>query len=136
MSGVRVPRGDAGAGAVLVLALVASLVAGVSMLSLLAAGLAARQHARTAADLAALAAARTLALPDAVLLDPGLVPSADLACDRAATAAERNGAALSGCSVGPGTVVAVTVSRAGPFGQVNARARAGPRPEGNTVGPG
>lgn len=79
----------------------------------------ARHRATSAADLAALAAARS-----AVLGDPA-------ACLVAQRIAGRNGARVTGCRVSAGAVVEVTVSvpvRLGGLGtrEATARARAGP----------
>ncbi len=108
-------RGERGSATVWVLALSGVLaVVGVAVV-LLGAAAVARHRATTAADLAALAAAVR-----AVGGDPA-------ACDAAAQVAAANGAALSGCSVGPDAVVEVTVGVSvdlGPIGRPTARARA------------
>ncbi|WP_263510195.1 hypothetical protein [Actinotalea sp. M2MS4P-6] len=113
------------------------VLVGLALLGVLVGGLAARQSARTAADLAALAAAQALAVPDGVALAPGVVLPLDAACDRAAEAASRNGAALVACSAAGAREVQVTVRRDGPFGAVVAGSRAGPRQDaaGSRAGP-
>lgn len=112
---------DAGAGAVLVLAVVAVVLTGAGLLALVVRAEAAALSARAAADLAALAAAEAVALPAGVVLAAGTDPAR--ACDRAAEVARRNDASLVGCAVGANGVVTVTV--VGPGGST-ARARAGP----------
>ncbi len=123
---VRTSR-DTGAGTVLVLAAVAVVGVGLGLLGLLIGGLSARQGARAAADLAALAAAQAIAVPQGVRLADDVALPAGAACDRAAEAARRNASTLTGCEgAGEGQVV-VTVTHPGPFGAVTASARAGPR---------
>ena len=111
--------GERGSGSVWVAALagVLALVGGATVL--VGAAAVARHRAESAADLAALAAARS-----AVIGDP-------VACAVAQRVADRNGARITGCRVRPGTVVEVTVSvpvRLGGIGtrEATARARAGP----------
>lgn len=112
---------DEGAGTVLALAIL-GVVAFVGLaVAGLGAATSARAVAQSAADLAALAAADTLAL-GAVVDDLG----ATSACDRAVQVAERHGATLEACEPEPGAVVVVRVSRATPFGPAWAAARAGP----------
>jgi secretion/DNA translocation related TadE-like protein len=107
-------RDEAGAGAVLAIALVMAVVvfglAGVS----LAAALSARQRVIGAADLAALAAA------DAASGAIGGAP-----CEVAASVARGNSARLSGCEAN-GLVVTVTVVGSFAGIPIEARARAGP----------
>ncbi len=86
---------------------------------LVGAAVVARHRAASAADLAALAAASR-----AVAGDPA-------ACATAGEVAQANGAALTGCTVGGGAVVEVSVEvgvRLGPLGSRHAAAvaRAGP----------
>lgn len=110
------------------------VVAVVAVALVLAAGVgvlvraqAARTGAQTAADLAALAAASSVAAPPGVLLDdPDSRPGA--VCRLADEVAGRNGGALARCEVRPGGVVQVTVTRGSLVGVVTAVARAGPRP--------
>jgi secretion/DNA translocation related TadE-like protein len=88
---------------------------------LVGAAVVARHRAGTAADMAALAAAGRAAVGDPA------------PCATAAVIARADGAALDGCEVEAGGVVAVRVRvtvRLGPFGAVPAlgRARAGPAP--------
>lgn len=111
--------GERGSGSVWVAALagVLALVGGAAVL-VGAAGVA-RHRAESAADLAALGAARS-----AVMGDPA-------ACAVARSVAGRNGARVTGCRLRPGGVVEVTVSvpvRLGGLGtrEATARARAGP----------
>ena len=111
----------------LVLGLVATVLVGVAVLGLLAGGLRAAQGARTAADLAALAAAQSLAVPEGVRLAADVPRPGTAACDLAAEVATRNGAALAQCTAAATGVVTVTVARPGPFGSASGTARAGPR---------
>jgi secretion/DNA translocation related TadE-like protein len=111
----RAVRSDSGAASILVLGavLACSLVCAL-WLSGAQAGIA-RQHAETAADLAAIAAAREGASSP--------VP----ACEVAAATAARNGAHLSACRVsGDSVEVTVTVSATQLGRPAQARARAGP----------
>lgn len=85
-----------------------------------------RSGARTAADLAALAAAHELVLPAGLVLASASGPS-DAACRTARAVAQRNGAAVTRCAVADGGVVAVTAQVPSPFGEAVAVARAGPR---------
>lgn len=110
------------------------MVAVVAVVLVLAAGIgvlvraqAARTGAQTAADLAALAAASSVAAPPGVLLDdPDSRPEA--VCGLADQVARRNGGTLERCEVRAGGVVQVTVTRGTPVGLATAMARAGPRP--------
>lgn len=115
---------DAGAGSVLVLGLVAVLV----VLGLGVGALAGAQHARgvaqTAADLGALAGARSLALPGGLRAAEGS-GLATQACELAEQVVHRNDAEPLGCEV-DGDVVTVTAGRRGALGLARARARAGP----------
>ncbi|TYP84770.1 Rv3654c family TadE-like protein [Blastococcus xanthinilyticus] len=118
MSGERDERGSATVW-VLALSAVLALVAAAGVLA--GAAAVARHRAAGAADLAALAAAGR-----AVLGDPA-------ACAVAAETATANGAELTGCAVGEGSVVDVTVEvpvRLGRLGvhTAHGRARAGPAP--------
>ncbi|MBX9246554.1 hypothetical protein ICW40_17325 [Actinotalea ferrariae] len=87
-----------------------------------ASGHRARLTARTAADLAALAAAELVALP------PGLVDlsGAGDPCMRAVEVAARNGARVTRCDV-TGTTVSVTAAAGSALGTAAATAFAGPR---------
>ncbi|TQL03241.1 Rv3654c family TadE-like protein [Cellulomonas sp. SLBN-39] len=112
----RGAAGDRGAGSVLVLGVVAAAGALLLAVGLVAGAYDARGRARTAADLAALAAAAAATSPGASV-DP---------CARAAEVAARNGADLGSCTVtGPG-VVDVAVRVASAVGDARAAARAGP----------
>ncbi|MEO3937790.1 Rv3654c family TadE-like protein [Dermatophilaceae bacterium Soc4.6] len=106
-------RRDEGSGSVLVVGGLA-LLAVVGLCALLLAGVVRATHqARSAADLAALAAAGSLAG----------AASAGAACARASLVASANGATLRACSADEGSggvVVDVTL------GPASARARAGP----------
>jgi secretion/DNA translocation related TadE-like protein len=128
MASPRSHRCDRGAGTVLVLGIIAAVLTGAAMLAVLVRGQAVRQAARDAADLAALAGAQAIAVPDVVVLAPGVVPPAADACQRARAVARRNGADLSACTVEDGGVVRVVASRSTPWGEAAAEARAGPRP--------
>ncbi|WP_372592918.1 hypothetical protein [Actinotalea sp.] len=128
MRSVRVPGSarDEGSGSVLLVAVVLL----VGALAMTVAGMVtvqgARSSARAAADLAALGAAGTLALPIGVDLVPGTEPRLEEACARAAELAERNGARLVGCVGGDGGAVRVEVARGTPWGPALAAAVAGP----------
>lgn len=114
---------DSGAGTVQVVALVAVVVVLCGALGAAASGHRARLTARTAADLAALAAAEVVALP------PGLVDlsGAGDPCVRAVEVAARNGARVTRCDVA-GTTVSVTAATGSALGPGVATAFAGPRP--------
>ncbi|WP_156971385.1 Rv3654c family TadE-like protein [Knoellia sinensis] len=119
-------RGERGAGSVLVLAATGVLVSGAVAGLLVGSAAAAAHYARTAADLAALAAAGALQAGE---VDP---------CARAGAVARDNGADLVHCSLGVGETVtvgarravalgwpgipdhAVASAKAGPAGQVSA----------------
>ena len=107
-------RGDDGAGTVLALAIVAAtFIATIAVLGV-AAALAVRHRAATAADAAALAAADVL-----------LGAAAGEPCARSAQVASENGFELSACHIeGAEAVVAVRVEVLGV--PVEIRARAGP----------
>lgn len=117
---------DTGSGTVLVIAVIAVLVAGAALLALVVRGQAHTATARAAADLAALAAAEALALPDGVVLAESAEPGSAAACDRAREVARRNGARLTSCEVGAAGVVGVTARTPGAW-PGEASARAGPR---------
>lgn len=106
---------------------VAVLVAGAATLALVVRGQAQASAARSAADLAALAAAEAVALPDGIVLDISARPRPDIACGRAREVADRNGARVTSCAVSSAGVVALTVRTAGAW-PGEATARAGPRP--------
>jgi secretion/DNA translocation related TadE-like protein len=109
-------RGDSGAGAVLVLALVGATVSVTIVVLGLAGGLAVRQQVIGAADAASLAAAD--AASGAVAGDP---------CGTAARVARAVGGVLTACAV-DGLVATVEVTRAvGPV-PIRARSTAGPPP--------
>lgn len=115
----RAPRGDRGAATVLTVAVLGLLLFVGAALAVVGAMVAAHRQAQAAADLAALAGARTLA-------DGGD------ACGAAATVAAANGADLTGCVVADRDV-RTTVVVAGPrwlgqTGDLAAEARAGPVP--------
>lgn len=111
----RLPRGDRGAGAVLLLAVVAVVVAALGWVGLLAGAQGARGRAQTAADLGALAGAQ-----HRVLGGSG-------ACEIAARTVRSNGATLTSCV--PGAALDLTVGAAvrTVVGTATAEARAGPR---------
>lgn len=117
---------DAGSGTVLVLAVVAVLLTAAGVLAVTVRAHAAALSARAAADLAALAAARTVALPEGIVLAVGVAPDGDTACARAETVARRNAAAVTSCAVDRAGVVTVSVRGGGPW-SASATARAGPR---------
>lgn len=107
-----------------------ALAAGILMLMLalaaFAGSIATRGSAQSAADLAALAAAGSLARTE--LRGVGLADGVRAACGIAADAARRNGAHLEECRpVGVRTIDVVTSRRFADWGQATARARAGPR---------
>jgi secretion/DNA translocation related TadE-like protein len=111
--------GERGSATVWVLALSLVLAVVGAAAVVVAVAVTARHRAGSAADLAALAAAGRA------------VTGAPDACAVADDVARRNGARLTSCTVGEGSVVAVTVSvslRLGPLGDHEAagRARAGP----------
>lgn len=107
-------------------AVIAVLVAGAALLALVVRGQAHTATARAAADLAALAAAEAVALPDGVVLAGSAGPGTAAACDRAREVARRNGARLTSCDVGVTGVVVVTARTPGTW-PGEASARAGPR---------
>lgn len=113
-------RSDQGSGTVLVVAAV-SVVLTVTMAALVLGSAVVGSHrARSAADLGALAGARS-----AQSGSPGTKP-----CAEAARVARANGATVSSCSlVGVDVWLAVTVP-AWPTGSASARARAGPARSG------
>jgi secretion/DNA translocation related TadE-like protein len=112
---------------VLGLALAAAILMLVVALGALAGSIATRGSAQSAADLAALAAAGSLARTE--LRGVGPADGVRAACSIAADAAQRNGAHLEECrSVGVRTIEVVTSRRFADWGQATARARAGPRP--------
>lgn len=119
--------GDRGAASVLVLALVAVLVAGAATFALATRTLGARAEARTAADLAALAAAQAIALPAGLVRGPALGDESDLACAAAGAAAAANRAEVVRCVAEVTGVVTVTVRARAPVGWTEQTARAGPR---------
>lgn len=119
------PGRDTGSGTVVVVAVIAVLVAGAALLALVVRGQAHTATARAAADLAALAAAEAVALPDGVVLAGSAGPGTAAACERAREVARRNGARLTSCDVGvTGVVVTARTPGAWPG---EASARAGPR---------
>ncbi|MDO8106536.1 histidine kinase [Isoptericola sp. b441] len=117
---------DAGAGTVLAIGVVAVVLSATAVLAVAVRGLAGAQRARAAADLAALAGAQAVALPDGLTstVDPQL--ARDLACGRAREVAVRNGGVMGACDV-RGAVVTLTVRAGGPW-PAHATARAGPAP--------
>ena len=113
---------DRGSGTVLVVAICALLVVGITSTGLLAGAALARHRAQASADLAALAAA-----------DVVLGRRAGDPCALAARVASANGGLLAGCRILPdGTVrVSVRVQPAGAaaaLGSAQVEARAGPAP--------
>jgi secretion/DNA translocation related TadE-like protein len=104
-------RGDRGAGAVLVLGLVAVTALAAVGVGTLGVATVARHRAEAAADLAALAAAAAAAGPD---------------CSRATPVAGANGGDLSSCEVeDDGSVTVVVAVGVGRLGSAKATARAG-----------
>jgi hypothetical protein len=110
---------------VLVIGLVAVVLVLAVTVGALARGQGARAGVRTAADLAALAAATSIAVPSGVVLPAG-GPAAE-PCALAGEVALRNGAAITRCAVLREGVVEVTASRPALTGAATATARAGPR---------
>jgi hypothetical protein len=122
--------GDAGSGSVLIIGVVAVVVVLCAALGVLLRAESARQGAQTAADLAALAAASSVALPPGLILqEPGgpTRTGSTTACDLAGQVATRNGAVLTSCRLLGRGVVEVTTSRSAGIGDARAGARAGPR---------
>ncbi|MBO1753056.1 histidine kinase [Actinotalea sp. BY-33] len=119
---------ERGAGTVLVLALVAVVILLSASVAVLGRAQAAGASAQTAADLAALAAAASIAVPTGMVLAPEARSAAggERGCALAAPVAERNGAAVLACEEQGGGVVAVEVGAPGPMGQATGRAVAGP----------
>ncbi|NTW38860.1 MAG: histidine kinase [Cellulomonadaceae bacterium] len=120
--GARDP--EAGSATVVVVGLVAVVVLLAGVVGLLGGAERARQTAGTAADLAALAGAASIAVPVGVVLDTSAVGEA---CDLARAVAHRNGAPLTSCSQDADGVVQVTAVRSTAVGDAVATARAGPR---------
>lgn len=116
---------DRGSGTVLVVGLVAVVLVLAVTVGALARGQGARAGVQTAADLAALAAATSIAVPSGVVL-PAAGPAAE-PCALAGEVAGRNGADITRCAVLGGGVVEVTASRPTLTGAATATARAGPR---------
>ncbi|TFD49303.1 hypothetical protein E3T55_11500 [Cryobacterium frigoriphilum] len=117
-------RGERGAGSMLMLGILASVVlltlVTVPLLGLLAVG----QGVQNAADAAALAAADTVS---------GAVSG--FPCEAADEAARLNGASVTACNV-EGLIVTVSVNRDYLGFRISARARAGPPPGVPPIGPG
>lgn len=105
----------------LALALVAVVLSMTAGLGLVVGAQRHRHAAQSAADLAALAGAGTVAVPQGVVL---AVAAAD-PCELAGEVVTRNGAQLVACSV-MGGVVTVTATAGGPPLRARASARAGP----------
>ena len=123
---------DRGSGTVLVLAVVGVVMVLAASVGLLARAQAARSGAQAAADLAALAGASSIAVPEGVVL-PGVgrhagpfegVPGGP--CALAAIVTEQNEASMEQCVVLRGGVVQVAAVRATVVGPARAVARAGP----------
>lgn len=127
ITGKRRRYGDAGAGTLLAVALLAV----VALVGMLAAGLGgasvAQVRAQGVADLTAVAAAHTARDAMAVQSTPRGTPRA---CAVALAVADANGADLEGCGVDRGGAVQVDVSIATAWGNARASARAGPRSAG------
>ena len=123
----RRPQGERGSGTVLALAMVMVLCLLATSAAVLSSAVVASHRARSAADLAALAAATSW-------LD-GI--SAGSTCATAARVAAANGAALSGCAPAGESVTVVVEVRPGlgPIPAAAARARAGPAPDEDAVSP-
>lgn len=126
---------DSGSGTVLVVAVVGVVLVLAAAVGLLARAQAARSGAQGAADLGALAAAASIAVPE------GVVRASDLGlgrrgrspdgspggpCALAVEVVGRNGAVVLGCTVLPGGVVQVAAARRTVVGTARAVARAGP----------
>lgn len=111
---------DRGAGTVLVIALVAVVFVLAAGLGVVARGHLDRARAQAAADLAALAAAGSIAVPAGVAL---AAPARRDPCALAGEVAGRNAAAVDRCTVVTGGVVEVRVRAGG----AAATASAGPR---------
>lgn len=110
---------ERGAASVLALAVIAVIVVSTGAVLVLASAVAASHRARLAADLSAVAAARTLQLHG----------DAGLACAAAGGVARANRAELTGCSTSGGQVTVSTRVRPAVWPEpALARARAGPGP--------
>lgn len=114
---------DRGSGTVLVIGLVGVVVALTAVLGLVAAAHRGRVVAQAGADLGALAAAGSLALPPGFVRAGG--PDVD-PCALAAEAAARNGARVTECDARPAGDVVVRTAVTTPVGTAVAAARAGP----------
>jgi len=110
------PEGDAGAGSLLVVAILGAVVSVALLSASASAALVSRTLAAGAADAAALAAA-----------DAAVGIRGDAPCEAAGLLAAANGAVLLGCSV-DGLVVTVEVSAGTGMAAARALATAGPRP--------
>ncbi len=117
---------DRGSGSVVLLAVVVLALTMALALAALVRVHAVRSSLRAAADLAALAAADSLAIPPGVVLAPDVRREPSGACALAEQVAGRNAADLTGCTAGPDGVVLVEVARGTPWGTARATARAGP----------
>lgn len=124
--------GERGSATLLVVGVVALAVVLGLACAVVARAYGVRSVAQTAADLAALAAAQSVAVPAGVVIAPGvsLAGTAGAAptspCDLAAESARRNGGVLSGCLLLPRGVVEVRVAVHAAVGTSVATARAGP----------
>ena len=125
---VSTDRHDRGSGSVLLLAVIVLTVSMALTLAALVRVQAARSDARAAADLAALGAAGSLALPRGVELATGVTLDTESACVLAGEICERNSARLTSCGVGEDGrgIVTVDVALGTIWGQVTASAVAGP----------
>lgn len=123
--GARVCAREEGAGTVLVLGLAGGALALTLGLAVVVLGQVARNDARTAADLAALAAAGSIVAPRGVAVDPAAVRDVD-PCGRARAVATANDARLTRCDVGEHGVVDVEAVVHRGAAASTAAARAGP----------
>lgn len=123
--GLPISSPDAGAASVLVIALLAVVVTVSTLVAAVGVQRSAEARTRTAADLAALAAASSVAAPAGVRLTAEAVPG-DHVCGLAADVAARNDGALVRCTVLDGGVVEVEVRGPRPATRLST-ARAGPR---------
>ncbi len=121
----RCAADDQGSGSVLAIGLLAVVLVLAAALGVLGRAQSARSAAQAAADLAAIAAASSIALPPGVVLAPGAADRGS-PCDLAGQVIERNGAVVVRCVLLPDGVVQVIASRSAGFGTATAIARAGP----------
>lgn len=116
---------DRGSGTVLVLGLIAVVGVLAGLLGLVVGAQSARAHAQVTADLAALAAAGSIAAPTGMVVSDDAVSAAD-PCGQARAVAARNTGTIAACTVLPRGVVQVRVEVPVALGTAHAEARAGP----------